>query len=571
MGISIDKDQKSQSGGPTNEELRYVKKIIASFLIAFKNFGLYPEDHANCQKSVENVRTGLNGFLKSQDNLRLYVEKEQILFQNKVVHQEFPKDGSLLSLLFRDGIRWMEFQKGIELQEITGFFRILKQYRNLREEAEGDIVTALWEENFPHFCYEAREVFWESEPIIDFSVLNVGKEKHSPKAQENDDNKKTPPSIATPTMDRSLWRLTSEEMRELRRMVYMEENRDGKDDVLDVLVVILEDQKSEDNFNTILEFMKEEIQEIFTHGEFELVFKLLKNLHELKLSYKSDKPWAIPMLDNFLNDISAPDILGVLQHIQPGPDDWDSKRVKVFCQILLFLSPDAVITLVPILLRVSSSRIQRILTDVIGSLANRDIRPMEQLLNSQDEVLVRKVVDILGHLRGKKSTQALLRMINHSSEEVRKEVVKVLVGKDPRVLRRLFPLIEDPNKSIRLMMLDYLGQRKNETAEELLLDYLQNRRFKLTENQHLMNCYKALGRCGSSLSLPFLQDLLLDRGWKSIVGKDKSEERLRAALALAGLGTKEANEILNKGSRSLFSSVRVACQKAVEERDGNAE
>ncbi|MCP4344842.1 MAG: HEAT repeat domain-containing protein [Desulfobacterales bacterium] len=561
MGMSAD---KRQTGGPSNEDLRNIKRVIASFLLTFKNYGLFPETHANCVKCIENTRNSLSGFLKSQDNLRFYVEKEQLLFQNKVVYQQSSKDGNFVPLLFRDGIRWLEFQKGIEEKEITGFFKILKQYKTLREEAEGDIVTALWEENFPHLCYEAREVFWESEPIIDFSLLNVGKEKLR---SDKPEDPKAPKSIAASSIDRSLWKLTSEEMRELRRMVYMEENRDGKDDVLDVLVVILEDQKSEDNFNTILEFMKEEFQETLIQAEFQLVFKLLKNLHELKLSYKTERPWAIPLIDNFLNYISEPDVLGILQQVQPGPDEWDSKQVKVFCQILLFLSPEAIHTLVPLLIRISSSRVQRILMDVICSLANRGIRPLEELLDSPDESLVRKVVDILGHLRGKKSTQVLLKTIHHSSEEVRKEAVKVLVGKDPRVLRRLFPLIEDPNKSIRRMMLNYLGQRKNETAEELLLDYLQNRRFNLTGSQHINDCYKVLGKCGSTLSLPFLQDTLLDRGWKSIVGKDKSLDRQRAALALAYLGTREAEEILIKGSRSLFSSVKIACQKAFEERD----
>ncbi len=562
MGMAQD---KRQAGGPSNEELRNIKKVIASFLLTFKNYGLFPDNHANCLKCIENTKNSLNGFLKNRDNLRFYVEKEQLLFQNKVVYQQSSKDGNFVSLLFRDGVRWLEFQRGIEEQEITGFFKILRQYKNLREEAEGDIVTSLWEENFPHLCYEAREVFWESEPIIDFSLLNVGKEKL--RSSEQEDDSKAPKSIAASSIDRSLWKLTSEEMRELRRMVYMEENRDGKDDVLDVLVVILEDQKNEDNFNTILEFMKEEFQETIIQAEFQLVFKLLKNLHELKLSYKTDRPWAIPLIDNFINHISDPDVLSILRQVQPGPDEWDSKQIKVFCQILLFLSPDAIYTLVPLLLRISSSRIQRILMDVICSLANRGIRPLEQLLDNPDEPMVRKVVDILGHLRGKKSTQVLLKTIHHPSEEVRKEAVKVLVGKDPRVLRRLFPLIEDPNESIRRMMLDYLGQRKNETAEELLLDHIQNRRFKLTDSQHIQDCYRVLGKCGSSLSLPFLQETLLDRGWKSIVGKDKSLDRQRAALALAYLGTREAEEILAKGSRSLFSNVKIACQKAFEERD----
>ena len=40
---------------PTNEELQGVKDVIASLLIGLKNYDLYPENHAICQKSVTNA------------------------------------------------------------------------------------------------------------------------------------------------------------------------------------------------------------------------------------------------------------------------------------------------------------------------------------------------------------------------------------------------------------------------------------------------------------------------------------------------------------------------------------
>ena len=37
------------------KELQGIKDVINSFLIALKNYTLYPEDHSICQKSVENA------------------------------------------------------------------------------------------------------------------------------------------------------------------------------------------------------------------------------------------------------------------------------------------------------------------------------------------------------------------------------------------------------------------------------------------------------------------------------------------------------------------------------------
>ena len=56
---------------PTNKELQAVKDIIASFLVSLKNFGLYPEDHAICQKCLTVVLNRLKIFLDTYDILKL--------------------------------------------------------------------------------------------------------------------------------------------------------------------------------------------------------------------------------------------------------------------------------------------------------------------------------------------------------------------------------------------------------------------------------------------------------------------------------------------------------------------
>ena len=145
----------------SNGETQAAKEVIASFLIALKNYGLYPQSHAICKKSAMTFHSRLQGFLNTYHGLRVEVEKDRILFKTQVVHQDTPGGDTLAFLLFRDGIQWLEFEKGLDPQQIQAFLKILHTYKTSQDEAEGDFVTALWEAELPNIHYKAADIYWD--------------------------------------------------------------------------------------------------------------------------------------------------------------------------------------------------------------------------------------------------------------------------------------------------------------------------------------------------------------------------------------------------------------------------
>jgi hypothetical protein len=544
----------------TNEELQSVKDIVASLLIAMKNYGLYPEGHAICQKSIANFGTHLDSFLNGHDCLRFEVQKDRLIFRNEVVHQDLSGGNHLAFPLFRDGIQWLEFQKGIVPSEITGLVTTINKYKDLHEEAEGDIVTALWESEFPNLQWKATDVHWESEPMLDLSLLSVGEvEQHG--MEESTEEQDSPVTTGLQTTELGLLKLTAEEMENLRRMILDEEKRDNAQDLLDVMLILLNDQYEEKDLTATLEFMADEFQDTLAQGEFRFGFKLLTELRAIRSTCKKDRPWAVVLLDHFFMKISSPRILGVLSQVLPSLDELDSDRMKLLQQCLVLLPSEAILALGPMILEMRSSGMQQQLMKIIGIMAKKDLRPLEQLLDSPDEVMVQKLVYILGHLEGERPAELLLQMVRHYSARVRRQAIRQLMVKDEQMLRKLFSLIEDPDASIRRLMLKQLGEARDESAERLLLDYLEQRQFGSTDHQHILACYSTLGRCGSQRSIPFLRRTLFDRGW--IFGNRRSIHRRGAAIALSALDTEEAKDILHKASRSLSPTVRFAYRKAL--------
>jgi hypothetical protein len=130
-------------------------------------------------------------------------------------------------------------------------------------------------------------------------------------------------------------------------------------------------------------------------------------------------------------------------------------------------------------------------------------------------------------------------------------------------MQKIFEFIEDPDASIRRLILAHMSQSRNEVAEDLLMQYIQSKKFSAAQIEHLMECFVALGKCGSLRSLPFLSKTLLHRKWMS--GFKKSPYRDGAAAALVALKIPEARQLIEAAGRSFYPGLRGIARKAGKE------
>ena len=576
---SVDIIETSQ----TAQELEMIKGVIGLLYMAAKNHTMYPEDHAICQDSLKAVVSRLDPFLKKYGNLRFYVDNDRLIFEDETVYQDDPKRDKLAFPLFRDGVQWIEFQEGIEVQEISDFVRVFNQYRLLHEEPQGDLVTALWEKDLPHMRYAASDVLWKAEIVKDFSFFNLTGDKKQKEYEDGvedssshetvDDEQQDKADIlggrdiggdtTLSIMDRTIWEMTSEELKRLEKMVVKEETQSGTEDVFDILWLILSTQNEPKDYGTILEFMKEEFKDTLAQGEFRIGLDFLVSLKKTYQSSKTGKEWAQPLLCKLFFDIATPQGLEVVKEVLPSLDKHRADQVEYFRKLFLCLPPVAITTLAPMLMENLSDSLKRHLMEIIETLARKDSNPLEQLLDRPEEDLVKKLVCILGHIHGEKPIQILIRMTHHSSGWVRLEALKALERRNKNLIEELFHLINDPVLTIRRIMWNHLERYKNEKTGNLILNYLQQQKIVYRDDQQILNCFKTLGCCNTMSSTPFLGQSLLGQGWD--FGSERSLRRQAAAIALFELNTQEAQDILKKASRSLFPSIRSAYQRALKD------
>jgi hypothetical protein len=560
-----------RDGESDQDAAEVARHVISSLLLAVKMSSLYPEDHPLYKTAVTSLQDHLDTFLENYGELEFRVEKNQLLFEDEVVHKGEAKDGDLAFALFRDGITAFVFQDEWEPWEIRLFVEILRKYKSISEEAEGDIVTAMWEAELPHIQYESAEQILEADLETEYSLsehddrtlgrLRPMKEGDglSPLDTAGGDPETVNSPNPLPTIDLASTALTHEEIRALVEMTRREEERDAIREILNIMSDLLRGRRDERVCDVIFQFLDEELHSCFTRKDFDVTLRILKGLRRIYTLCEETQPLSRAQINELLDTASSPDFLAPLTDMFPTMSATDIEKTKEF---LLLLHSKAVRTLIPMITKSDSSLAQKMLSDVVVALAAGNPDLVIEALNKTDVDLLHLVVPILGRLEDDKSSEVLIKLAAHKSERVRIEALRAIMARDLWAPEKIGPLTDDGSELIRELLVEYFGSRRSESAETVLLSFLQRQRFREKESGHLSPYIRALGRCGSTHSVPFLKNILLKGG---LISRFRgSALRGAAAYALLNLETPESVLILKHALQSRFAGIRSSAQTVIE-------
>jgi len=558
---------------PSDKELRDARQLINILTLAWKNYGLYPEDHESTIKSIGNLVTAFSDYLMHNNDLRLTVEKDRLHYKSETVHQvsRAAPSEDITTLLYRDGIKWIEFKEGLSCAEIAAFFRIAHKYKLFAEETEGDIVTALMDEELENIDFKAVDIYWQDMMLMDFSELPPPAPHTEEAADQNEMNPSRQPaksdgektyarSIADPSISNVQLALSDTDYQILRQMVRDEESWNITEDLFELLLIILEKQTEKEKIIPVLGFISEVVVETIQLEKYDLLIKLFHALNKLSPETSTGEELKAPLIDRFFHDLSRPETFQLVREKLLQLHTSESKNLEALEQSLHYFSPEITPFLVPVIMQKSSPEVQQLVTRVIVKMTQRDIEPLEKLVEQHKQEMGDKLLSILISLQGDRVNEILYKMCEHPSNKVRRKAINELLERDPQYAPKLFSLIDDPSREIRDCILAAFAKRKSSVLENLLLNYLEESSVQ-KDLAHILTCFRVLGYCGSNRAVPFLSKILLSRGWNSFIGSGKPVFREGAAIALALLDTPEAKNVLQKASNSKFKVVRKALDK----------
>ncbi len=555
-----------------------VKQVVSGLLLAIKMSSLYPEDHPLFKTAVTSFRDHLETFLDEHDELEFQVEKNRLLFDDKVVHEGEAKEGDLAFALFRDGILTLTFQSELDLEEIKVLIGILDKYKSLTEGSDGDIVTALWEADLPHIQYESAEHILEADFKTEISLSKddgrtLGKlppvkegERFKPLGVPEGDAETADDMNALPPIDMASTLLTPEEIKSLIEMTRQEEERDAIREILNIVSDLLIGREDELVCDVVFDFLEEELQATLARKDFDVSLRILKGLRRLYSLCEETQPLSRARINKVFMTVSGPDFLSSLSKVFPTMSAMDIEKVK---EVLLLLPAEAIRPLASMILGADSSSVRKMLSEVVVSLASRNGDLLIEVVKQADDDLLLLLAPILGRVKDEKSATLLIKMAHHKSDGVRVEAVRAIMARDLWVPDKLKSLTDDESELIRELSAEYFGSRRSESAEGVLLAYLEKRKLRNKDSGRLSPYIRALGRCGSARCVPFLKKVLLKGGWISRF-RD-SDLRDAAAYALFDLGLMEAKQVLEQASRSRFTKIRSAAQAIIKDQGGQGD
>ena len=546
--------------------LQTARQILFALSGAYKKLNLYSETHNVYKEALRHLQTLVAPFVQEFDRLRLHIERDRITFNGESVYEGTSEPTDFVSVLHRDGFLWVEFKEGIESWEIDTFLKAMRDHSVLGEDAEDDIVTALWEFDLPSIAYEADELVLglnddlvieelpcrppegDDAPAHDDEYQSKGRSAPAGNLSEE-----AAASLKAPAQ---LYRLSQEEREQLAEMIAAEEQMDGSDHVVDVLLYIIGNHCLPEDVDELLTYMGHELREALLQGRFLYLHTVLIKFRKQLKSYQSRSHWAAPYLERFILKLSNGSFLENLLEISTLIDESEPQGLIDLKAFLSLLDPEAISSLAPIMLKVRSAKLQRILINAIATLSKRDIRPLEKLLLTSDKILAGRLVFILKFFNDAHSRKLLSRLLCDESAAIRLQALKaVLAAKEQSIdPEEAATLLGDPDEEVRKLLLQSLAGEKSVQSEKLLLDHLKSLTPEHEDPDYYLSVCRSLGKCGSYRCVPFLRSLLFKWPQFGILRPSNSIQRRGAILALESLGTTEAADLIKKVERGFLGN-----------------
>ena len=570
----------------SDPELKEVFAFALAFAGAVKNYSLYPPEHAIARKHLLHFNRQLSSFLEHFGSLRLDVNKNTLRYSGEIVYQGVDEESDIAYLLGRDGIEYLEFLPGIEIGEIQSLLQIINQHRILDEENDGDIATALWEQDYPHIRYKSVDILALDAPVINFSSFRVAPppadsdQEDLTVAAEGDSSGKedgvdfvpeqeaeTAPSIALTITAKGndLWQLSPLERYELEKMVEEAERLDNTDNVIDILLILIALQNDQEDFRATLDFLEDRFLYACTIYRFDAALKVLSNLDRLRASFAHKKTWALPLFDGFRKTIARQESLRFIGRLLTDPENKVSpQQLEYLWRLLCRMDPRILRTLGPLLPDLPSPKTRQALGNVIVHHAQHAPVVLAETVSSFGEELCLRLLPVIRKMPVADGNQVFRVMLDHASDAVRMRAFGILDQRgalDPLLLGER---LHDSRPEIRERALALLARRRNPAHEKQLLSYLDKGDVSRYGKEYLLSCYQALGRCGSRISVAFLKKILQGGSLGGRFSREGLHHKQGAALALRALHLPEADKILEDGAQDIFPDIRLACKKALE-------
>ncbi len=525
--------------------VKSTRALIQSFLQTVKAFRLYETGHPILSKFLERLRKDFDHYFNEFDSFTLQVGEHRLFYQGKVVYESQDIKESLAFLFFKDGIREIQFSKGLEFREILDFLNVVRKGEHVNR-MEDDLVTLLWEKDFSHISFTTVDDFlggsgifvpatWEDlvkgSEYRGFGDVGLGEgvlDKHI--QQDLNEEGEGLKQILNPSPGQSLaqaCQLTQDEMESIRQEVEQEQTPEYLfvliNNLIEILLHLGEDM---DAYENMISYFERLIHSLLEQKEIEKVVMILRNLNEtMESMVLKDKQ--IFAIHRILDASSSPRSVELLGKAMKSNKEVSQDSIL---QYLQFLKKKAIDPLCALLGEMESGKWRKAICDVLVKLSQEDIQPLINYLKDSNPFLICHLLYILGRIKHPSTLKYLGGLTEHKDQKVREELLQVLnkFGVEGKDLIHKF--LSDPSPEIRAKASILFARTAKRGATRPLMEIILSEDFFKRGYEEKASFFRALAETGSEEIIPTLKKISKKRRWFQ---REKwNEMRLCASNAL---------------------------------------
>jgi len=531
------------------EKVKSTKALIQTFLQTLKAFRLYEANHPILAKFLERLRKDFDQYFDEFDSFSLQIGEHRLFYRGNVVYENQDMKESLAFVFFKDGIRELQFSKGLEFKEMIDFLNIVRKSDFLNR-MEDDLVTLLWEKDFSHITYTTVDEFLEGSgifvPATEEDLIKGSEFKGSweewpqEKANEGQVESSHVPMAGgleqaiNPAPGQSLvqaCQLTPEETEAIHREAQQEQRPEYIyvliDNLIEILLHLGEDAEAYENmisyFDRVIEYLLEQ-KEV---GE---AVALLNSLNDTmdSMVLKDKQIFAIRRI---LEKSSSPHYIELLGKAMKGNGEV---KLEPILQYLRSLTKQAIQPLCLLLGEVDSGKWRKAICDQLIELSQEEIQPLSKFLSDQNPFLVCHILYILGKIGHPSTIKYLGNLVTHKDLKVREETLQILAKYGEKGRDLIQKYLRDPVPGIRARAALLLARNVKGEAVKLLTEIILSEDFFRRDYEEKASFFRALGETGSKEVIPVLKKIAKERRWFQKTKWDEMRQCANNTLKMMG-------------------------------------
>ena len=511
------------------------------------------------QQTLDALTLVLLNFIRDEDKLTLAVEEHRLVYQEEEVYSHGETRDNLAFIMFRDGLRAITFQSGLEQPEIESFVDCLARADELVR-SDQDLVTVFWEQDYAHIEYEAADPF-QSGGYLRQGTVDALREtvlhrldevvvKGVHKQAFGGDRRTIVPSAGV-RADTLV--LTPEELEE------SETAAEGSANVLDDFAMVLLEViggagRPTTDTGVVGRALTNVLEAYLQAGDLKAVNFLLVELQKLEAAARTTA--GLPGVV-----ITQAVTMDTIQSLTTGLGTAPPERVAEVETFLSTIREWTYPAQLELLAESPDRAVRRSLLTIMRKEGGVPAEYLEKWLGDPRWYVARNAAQLAATSRDPNLVAPLERLIRHADPRVRREAAHTLEGfGGSAALAGMTRALDDSDPTMRILAARGIAQLGGTVQEDLVAGIVLGRDFETRSQEEIEAMLLAYARLSKERAVPFL-----DKFWRRRLLRPRPlESRLAAIQALASIPGDLARQSLLQASKSGDGGIRRAAVRALQ-------